>query len=437
MAVLEMKVPSPGESISEVEIASWLVADGDYVEKDQAIAEVDSDKATLELPAEESGIITLKAAEGDTVKVGQVVCLIDTSAERPAGSAAPAEKTAEKPAEKATASAEKATEEKAPAEKPAAPVADKAAPSPNPVNEKTSYASGTPSVAAAKIMAENGIPAQKVPATGKDGRITKQDVVAAMAAGFSADATQGWGGTREQSREKMSMLRRKIAERLVSVKQQTAMLTTFNEVDMKPIMDLRNKYKDSFAKFHDVNLGFMSFFTKAVTEALNLYPAVNAQIDDKEVVFHNYADVGIAVSSPKGLMVPIVRNAEQMTLAEIEREIKRLAIKARDGKITPDEMTGGTFTITNGGVFGSMLSTPIINPPQSAILGMHNIVERPVAINGKVEIRPIMYVALSYDHRIIDGKESVSFLVKVKEMLENPERMIFGGKDPLQVLLGL
>jgi 2-oxoglutarate dehydrogenase E2 component (dihydrolipoamide succinyltransferase) len=432
MSVLEMKVPSPGESISEVEIASWLVADGDYVEKDQAIAEVDSDKATLELPAEESGIITLKAAEGETVKVGQVVCLIDTSAERPAGSA-PAEKAAEKPA----APAEKATEEKAPAEKPAAPVADKKAPSPNPVNEKTSYASGTPSVAAAKIMAENDIPAQKVPATGKDGRITKQDVVAAMAAGFNADATQGWGGTREQTREKMSMLRRKIAERLVSVKQQTAMLTTFNEVDMKPIMDLRNKYKDSFAKFHEVNLGFMSFFTKAVTEALNLYPAVNAQIDDKEVVFHNYADIGIAVSSPKGLMVPIVRNAEQMTLAEIEREIKRLAIKARDGKITPDEMTGGTFTITNGGVFGSMLSTPIINPPQSAILGMHNIVERPVAINGQVEIRPIMYVALSYDHRIIDGKESVSFLVKVKEMLENPERMIFGGKDPLQVLLGL
>jgi 2-oxoglutarate dehydrogenase E2 component (dihydrolipoamide succinyltransferase) len=305
------------------------------------------------------------------------------------------------------------------------------------VNEKTSYASGTPSIAAAKMMAENNVPANKVAASGKDGRITKQDVLAAMSAGISADAVQGWGGTREQSREKMSMLRRKIAERLVSVKNETAMLTTFNEVDMKPIMDLRAKYKDSFAKFHEVNLGFMSFFTKAVTEALNIFPAVNAQIDGNEVIFHNYADVGIAVSSPKGLMVPVVRNAEQMTLAEIEREIKRLAIKARDGKITPDDMTGGTFTITNGGVFGSMLSTPIINPPQSAILGMHNIVERPVAINGKVEIRPIMYVALSYDHRIIDGKESVGFLVKVKEMLENPERMIFGGKDPLQVLLGL
>ncbi len=418
MSVLEMKVPSPGESISEVEIATWLVSDGDYVEKDQAIAEVDSDKATLELPAEQSGVITLKAAEGDVVAVGQVVCLIDTSAARPEGSAAPA-----------PAKEEKAVEVEAPKAAPA--------PSPNPVNEKTSYASGTPSIAAAKMMAENNVPANKVAASGKDGRITKQDVLAAMSAGISADAVQGWGGTREQSREKMSMLRRKIAERLVSVKNETAMLTTFNEVDMKPIMDLRAKYKDSFAKFHEVNLGFMSFFTKAVTEALNIFPAVNAQIDGNEVIFHNYADVGIAVSSPKGLMVPVVRNAEQMTLAEIEREIKRLAIKARDGKITPDDMTGGTFTITNGGVFGSMLSTPIINPPQSAILGMHNIVERPVAINGKVEIRPIMYVALSYDHRIIDGKESVGFLVKVKEMLENPERMIFGGKDPLQVLLGL
>lgn len=425
MSVLEMKVPSPGESISEVEIASWLVSDGDYVEKDQAIAEVDSDKATLELPAEQSGIITLKAEEGEVVKVGQVVCLIDTSAARPAGSAAPA---AEAP-KVAEAVVEKAA--------PAVEAKVAVAPSPNPVNEKTSYASGTPSPAASKILAESGIPASKIHGTGKEGRITKQDVLAAMSAGISTDAVQGWGGTRDTSREKMSMLRRKIAERLVSVKNDTAMLTTFNELDMKPIMDLRAKYKDSFAKSHDVNLGFMSFFTKAVTEALNLFPAVNAQIDGNEVVYHNYADIGIAVSSPKGLMVPVVRNAEQMTLAEIEKEIKRLAIKARDGKITPDDMTGGTFTITNGGVFGSMMSTPIINPPQSAILGMHNIVDRPVAINGKVEIRPMMYLALSYDHRIIDGKESVGFLVKVKEMLENPERMIFGGKDPLQVLLGL
>ena len=417
MSLLEMKVPSPGESISEVEIAAWLVADGDYVEKDQAIAEVDSDKATLELPAEESGIITLKAAEGDVVKVGQVVCLIDTAAARPAGA----------PVATAPAPEAKAVPAAAPAV---------AAPNPDPI-KPASYAAGAASPAAAKIIKENNINPALVKASGKDGRITKQDVVAAMSAGFSTEAAQGWGGTREQSREKMSMLRRKIAERLVSVKNETAMLTTFNEVDMKPIMDVRAKYKDAFAKHHEVNLGFMSFFTKAVTEALKMFPAVNAQIDGTEMILHDYADIGIAVSSPKGLMVPVVRNAEQMSLAEIEREIKRLAIKARDGKITPEDMTGGTFTITNGGVFGSMLSTPIINPPQSAILGMHNIVERPVAINGKVEIRPIMYVALSYDHRIIDGKESVGFLVKVKEMLENPQRMIFGSKDPLQILLGL
>lgn len=423
MSVLEMKVPSPGESISEVEIATWLVSDGDYVEKDQAIAEVDSDKATLELPAEESGIITLKAAEGDVVKVGQVVCLIDTSAARPEGVAPAAVKEEAKAEEK---------KEAAPA-----PVKEEKAVSPNPVNEKTSYASGTASPAAAKVAAENQVNTAKIQGTGKDGRITKQDVLAAMAAGVNADAVQGWGGTRDQNREKMSMLRRKIAERLVSVKNETAMLTTFNEVDMKPIMDLRKKYKDIFAKTHDINLGFMSFFTKAVTEALNHFPAVNAQIDGNEVVYFNYADIGIAVSSPKGLMVPVVRNAEQMSLAEIEKEIKRLAVKARDGKITPDDMSGGTFTITNGGVFGSMMSTPIINPPQSAILGMHNIVERPVAIDGKVEIRPMMYLALSYDHRIIDGRESVGFLVKVKEMIENPERIIFGGKDPYEVLLNL
>jgi 2-oxoglutarate dehydrogenase E2 component (dihydrolipoamide succinyltransferase) len=420
MSMLEMKVPSPGESISEVEIAQWLVADGDYVEKDQAIAEVDSDKATLELPAEEAGIITLKAEEGDVVAVGQVVCLIDTSAKAPEG-APKIEKKEEVKAEPA----------------PAPPKAEPAKPNPAPVNEKTSYATGTPSVAAAKMMDENGVSPKNINATGKDGRITKQDVVASLSGGFDSNAVSGWGGTRNQSRERMSMLRRKVAERLVAVKSETAMLTTFNEIDMKPIMDLRAKYKEQFAKHHEVNLGFMSFFTKAVTEALHMFPAVNAQIDGNEMILHDYADIAIAVSSPKGLMVPVVRNAEQMSLAEIEREIKRLAIKARDGKMTPDEMTGGTFTITNGGVFGSMLSTPIINPPQSAILGMHNIVERPVAINGEVVIRPIMYLALSYDHRIIDGKESVSFLVKVKEMLENPERMLFGSKDPHAVLLGL
>jgi 2-oxoglutarate dehydrogenase E2 component (dihydrolipoamide succinyltransferase) len=424
MSVLEMKVPSPGESISEVEIAQWLVSDGDYVEKDQAIAEIDSDKATLELPAEESGTITLKAEEGDAVAVGAVVCLIDTSAEKPAGFES-AGTVSEAVIDTPISPAPVVTAAKTPSPDPVKPTAEK------------SYASGTPSIAAAKIMSENGISSNQLSGTGKAGRITKQDVLAAMAAGFAPDAAQGWGGTRDTSPEKMSLMRRKIAERLVGVKNETAMLTTFNEVDMKPIMDLRTKYKKAFSEHHEVNLGFMSFFTKAVTEALNLYPSVNAQIDGKEMILHDYADIGIAVSSPKGLMVPVVRNAEQMSLAEIEREIKRLAIKARDGKITPDEMTGGTFTITNGGVFGSMLSTPIINPPQSAILGMHNIIQRPVAINGEVVIRPIMYVALSYDHRIIDGKESVSFLVKVKEMLENPERMIFGSKDPVEVLLGL
>jgi 2-oxoglutarate dehydrogenase E2 component (dihydrolipoamide succinyltransferase) len=414
MATIEMKVPSPGESISEVEIAQWLVADGDYVEKDQAIAEVDSDKATLELPAEQSGIITLKAEAGDTVKVGQVVCLIDTSAAKPEG----------------TPKVETVKVEATPEpQKTPTPV-----PNPNPV---TSYAAGTPSPAAAKLMTENNLSSQHISPSGKDGRITKNDVMNALAAGFDGSAASGWGGTREIRREKMSMLRRKIAERLVSVKNETAMLTTFNEIDMKPVMDLRAKYKDAFAKHHEVNLGFMSFFTKAVTEALKLFPAVNGQIDGHEILFHDYADVGIAVSSPKGLMVPVLRNAERMSLADIEREIKRLAVKARDGKITPEDMTGGTFTITNGGVFGSMLSTPIINPPQSAILGMHNIVERPVAVKGQVEIRPIMYVALSYDHRIIDGKESVGFLVKVKEMIENPERMLFGAKDPAEILLGL
>ena len=419
MPILEMKVPSPGESISEVEIADWLVSDGDYVEKDQAIAEVDSDKATLELPAEEAGIITLKAEVGDTVDVGAVVCLIDTDAKAPAKAAAPLPAAAE-------ASRAEATRAEA------APV-----PTPAPTPEKESYAKGHPSPAAAKLMTENGVKANQVSGTGKDGRITQHDVLAAMAAGFDSSATAGWGGTRDTKNEKMSMLRRKVAERLVAVKNETAMLTTFNEIDMKPIMDMRKQYKDKFREVHGVNLGFMSFFTKAVTEALNLYPAVNAMIDGKEAVFHDYADIGIAVSSPKGLMVPVVRNAEQMSLHEIEAEIKRLAIKARDGKITIDEMTGGTFTITNGGVFGSMLSTPIINPPQSAILGMHNIVERAVVVNGEVVVRPIMYLALSYDHRIIDGKESVSFLVKVKEMLENPERMMFGAKPPAEVLLGL
>jgi 2-oxoglutarate dehydrogenase E2 component (dihydrolipoamide succinyltransferase) len=410
----EVKVPSPGESISEVDIASWTVADGDYVEIDDVIAEIDSDKATLELTATASGTISLKAEEGDTVEVGQVVAEIDTSAEAPAASSAPKEEK----------------KEDAPEPKKEAPKAEAA-------KQESSHASGHPSPSAKKVMAENNVSASQVTGTGKGGRITKQDVVNAMSAGISAESTQGWGGSREKSREKMSSLRRKVAERLVAVKNETAMLTTFNEVDMTEVMALRSRMKERFREHHNVNLGFMSFFTKAVTEALNHFPKVNGMIDGNEMVFHNYADIGIAVSSPKGLMVPVVRNAEQMSLAEIEADIKRLALKARDGKLSMDEMTGGTFTITNGGVFGSMMSTPIINPPQSAILGMHNIVERPMAINGEVKIRPMMYLALSYDHRIIDGKESVGFLVKVKEMIENPSKIIFGGKDPDEVLLGL
>jgi len=414
MAIHDVKVPQLSESVAEATLLQWKKKPGDAVAADEILIEIETDKVVLEVPAPAEGVMSeIVKGDGGTVVSGEVIAKIDTEAKAGAG-AAPAA---------APAKAAPAVVPAAAAPTPAAPVSV----------PRAGAAIAMPS--AAKLMAETGVvPAQ---GTGKDGRITKQDVLAAMSAGFSTEATQGWGGTREQSREKMSMLRRKIAERLVSVKNETAMLTTFNEVDMKPIMDIRAKYKDAFAKHHEVNLGFMSFFTKAVTEALKLFPAVNAQIDGNEMIFHDYADIGIAVSSPKGLMVPVVRNAEQMSLADIEREIKRLAIKARDGKITPEDMSGGTFTITNGGVFGSMLSTPIINPPQSAILGMHNVVERPVAINGKVEIRPIMYVALSYDHRIIDGKESVGFLVKVKEMLENPERMIFGSKDPMEILLGL
>ncbi|MGB0916357.1 MAG: 2-oxoglutarate dehydrogenase complex dihydrolipoyllysine-residue succinyltransferase, partial [Flavobacteriales bacterium] len=391
MPIVEITVPSPGESISEVEIAAFLKEDGDYVFLDEEICEVDSDKATLAIPAEKAGIITWKVEEGDAVDVGGVIATIDTDAKAPEGGAPEVKEEEPSPAkEEPKAAAPKA-------EKKPEPAADK----------KESYASGTPSPAAKKMMAENGVSANQIKGSGVDGRITKQDVLSAMSSGFAlGDAGQSWAGGREQRREKMSMLRRKVAERLVAVKNETAMLTTFNEVNMKPIMDLRNKYKKAFAEHHDVNLGFMSFFTKAVTEALYDSPAVNAMIDGKEMIFHDYVDIGVAVSSPKGLMVPVVRNAEQMSLAEIEAEIKRLAIKARDGKISVDEMTGGTFTITNGGVFGSMMSTPIINPPQSAILGMHNIVERAVVENGEIVARPMMYLALSYDHRIIDGKES-------------------------------
>ncbi len=403
--ILEMKVPSPGESIKEVEIATWLVKDGDYVEKDQAIAEVDSDKATLELPAEASGIITLKAEEGDAVAVGAVVCHIDTAAAKPDG-AAPAPAAA--PVEETRGAAESSAAKKV--EAAPAPVAAPAA----------TYASGTPSPAARKILDEKNIAPESITGTGKAGRITKEDAVNAVPSMGTPT-----GGSRGTERTKLSMLRRKVAERLVAAKNETAMLTTFNEVNMTPINLIRNEYKDAFkAKHGGVSLGYMSFFTKAVTRALQLYPDVNSMMDGDYKVAYDFCDISIAVSGPKGLMVPVVRNAENLTFRGVEAEIKRLALRARDGQITVDDMTGGTFTITNGGVFGSMLSTPIINPPQSGILGMHNIIERPIAVNGKVEIHPMMYVALSYDHRIIDGRESVGFLVAVKEALENPMELL-------------
>jgi 2-oxoglutarate dehydrogenase E2 component (dihydrolipoamide succinyltransferase) len=400
--ILEMKVPSPGESIKEVEIATWLVKDGDYVEKDQAIAEVDSDKATLELPAEASGIITLKAEEGDAVAVGAVVCLIDTAAAKPT--------SVESPKSESPKVAE-------------APKAEVKVEAPKPVAAPVTYAAQTPSPAAKKILDEKNIAPATVSGTGKDGRITKDDAVNAVPSMGTPT-----GGSRGSERTKLSMLRRKVAERLVAAKNETAMLTTFNEVNMTPINNLRNQYKDAFkAKHNGVGLGYMSFFTKAVTRALQLFPDVNSMMDGDYKIAYDFADISIAVSGPKGLMVPVVRNAELLTFRGVEAEIKRLAIRARDGQITVDDMTGGTFTITNGGVFGSMLSTPIINPPQSGILGMHNIIERPIAVNGKVEIHPMMYVALSYDHRIIDGRESVGFLVAVKEALENPLELLMGG----------
>ncbi|MBH1959325.1 MAG: 2-oxoglutarate dehydrogenase complex dihydrolipoyllysine-residue succinyltransferase [Flavobacteriia bacterium] len=413
MSILEMKVPSPGESITEVEIASWLVKDGDYVEKDQPIAEVDSDKATLELPAEQSGVITLKAEEGEVVQVGQVVCLIDMDAAKPSGSSeAPKTENAEAPkAEEKVVEKAAIVQEAKKEEKPAA----------------TSYAAGTPSPAAKKILDEKGVDAAQVSGSGKGGRITKNDAETASVPAMGAAASTG--GSRGSSTTKLSVLRRKLAARLVSVKNETAMLTTFNEVDMSEIFRLRKQYKEEFAQKHGVGLGFMSFFTKAVTRALQLYPDVNASIDGDYKINYDFCDISIAVSGPKGLMVPVLRNAETMTFRGVEANIKSLAEKVRDGKITVDEMTGGTFTVTNGGTFGSMMSTPIINPPQSAILGMHNILQRPMAIDGQVVIRPMMYVALSYDHRIIDGKESVGFLVAVKEAIDNPVEFLMGGDD--------
>ena len=386
--LLEMRVPSPGESISEVEIAEWLVEDGDYVEKDQSIAEIDSDKATLELPAEESGTIKIVVGDGETVAVGDVVCIINTSAKGESKIKDTKEEVSETP---------KST-----------------------LNSETNLGVEKATPLASAMISEHDILVNELKGTGEAGKITKSDVLGAI----QGNSTDGPRGT---SRKKMSSLRRKIARRLVSVKNETAMLTTFNEVDMTEIFKIRKEYKEQFKEKYGVGLGFMSFFTKAVTTALHEFKDVNAMIDGNEVIHHNYTDIGIAVSAPKGLMVPVVRNAELMTFQEIETDIKRLAIKARDGKITIQEMLGGTFTITNGGVFGSMLSTPIINPPQSAILGMHNIIERPMAIDGKVMIRPMMYVALSYDHRIIDGRESVGFLCRVKEYLEDPTTYLLEG----------
>lgn len=421
--IVEIKVPSPGESISEVQIARWIKKDGDIVTKDEEIAEIDSDKATLTIAAEADGMIKILVKEGETIAVGSVVCTIDT--DKAAESTPASSKTKEKYSEPQPAQAPKKEHATTPNQ---------------PISQSPNTSVNIPSPAADKIMREKNISASQVTPTGKDGRITKGDVLEAAKSAKppeAAKSTSTFTGERNVRAEKMTMLRKKLSQRLVAVKQETAMLTTFNEVDMSGIMNIRKQYKDVFKEKHGVGLGFMSFFTKAVCEALKSFQAVNAQINGEEIIYHDYCDIGIAVSAPKGLMVPVIRNAESLSLAQIEQSVMNLAIKARDGKLSIDEMTGGTFTITNGGVFGSMLSTPIINPPQSAILGMHNIVERPVAVNGAVVIRPVMYVALSYDHRIIDGRESVGFLVKVKQMLEEPAKMLFEGNDPIKVLLGV
>lgn len=405
---IELKIPAVGESISEVTISKWLKKDGDYVEMDEAVAEIESDKATVELNATHAGVIKILSPEGAEIKIGAVAATVNTDAAAPAKVEAKVETVVLKP---------------------------------QPVAAVASYAAGTPSPAAAKILSEKGIGAGEISGTGKDGRITKEDANNASVNPLAAITNVGseYGNvnlTREQRREKMSNLRKAVAKRLVSAKNETAMLTTFNEVNMQPIMDIRNKYKEKFKEKHGVGLGFMSFFTRACVLALQKYPAVNAYIDGTDIIYNEFCDISIAVSGPKGLMVPVMRNVETYTLWDIEKQVGTLAVKARDNKLTIEEMTGGTFTISNGGVFGSMLSTPIINPPQSAILGMHNIIERPIAEKGQVVIRPMMYVALSYDHRIIDGRESVGFLVTVKQLLENPQLMLTG-KDPLDLLMGM
>lgn len=406
MANIEIKVPSPGESITEVTISRWLKKDGEYVNKDEEVLEIDSDKATLTISAEQSGALKILKGDGEVVNVGSSVGKIDTSAPQPPISIAAEKKAEEKAEKKETVST---------------------------ISQSSLDVSVTP--LAKKIMEENKVSSQQISGSGSNGKITKADVLKAMTKSFGGE--KGFGGTRDEERQKMTPLRKKLAQRLVAVKNQTAMLTTFNEVDMSKIFELRAKYNPQLEKQFGTKLGFMSFFTKAVCEALQLFPAVNAMIDGEEIIYHKFCDVGIAVSAPKGLVVPILRNSEMLSLTGIELKIKELALKARENKLSLEEMTGGTFTITNGGVFGSLMSTPIINPPQVAILGMHNVVERPIAVNGKVEIRPMMYVALSYDHRIIDGRESVGFLVKVKEMCESPAKMLFGGKNPEEILLGL
>lgn len=411
---IDLKIPAVGESVTEVTITRWVKQTGDYVEMDEVVAEIESEKATVELNATKAGVLNILVAEGSDVKIGEVAATIDTDAKAPEG------KVAEKVVVETSA---------------AKPV--------EVVEKSTSYASGVPSPAAAKILSESGVPANLVNGTGRDGRITKEDAINASSKPVVNTTTETTNttvsiptGERTQTREKMSNLRKAVARRLVQVKNETALLTTFNEVNMQPVMDLRNRYKDKFKEKHGVGLGFMSFFTRAVVLALQKFPAVNAYIDGTDIVYNNFCDISVAVSGPKGLMVPIIRNAEMLSMWDIEREIAALAVKARENKLSIEEMTGGTFTISNGGVFGSMLSTPIINPPQSAILGMHNIVERPVAEKGQVVIRPVMYVALSYDHRIIDGRESVGFLVAVKQMLENPE-LLLTGKNPLDALMGM
>ncbi len=416
---IEIKVPSVGESINEVTLTKWLKKDGDWVDRDEVIAELESEKATFEINAEQQGILHTVAKENDTLKIGDVVSTIDNTAEKPASEDKKEQSEIKKPKSKSTTSESKTKEAKPEEKKEAESIADK--------NLKV-----TP--VAAAMLADKKVDLKTVTPTGSNGRITKHDVIDALAAPGRAIGKELF--SREEKPEKMSNLRRTISRRLVEAKNTTAMLTTFNEVDMSAIMEIRTKYKEVFKKHHEVNLGFMSFFTKACCFALQEWPAVNAGIDGDNIVYHKFCDISIAVSSPKGLVVPVIRNAESLSMAEIEKEVVQLATKAKESKLTIEEMTGGTFTITNGGIFGSLMSTPIINIPQSAILGMHNIVERPVAVKGQVVIRPMMYLAVSYDHRIIDGRESVSFLVRIKEMLENPEQLLFG-KDPLKALLEL